>query len=141
MATTQYKEYDPSQVSVVFLGNLIEGFAPGTFISVTLPPLTADEAGVNSVARLKLNDRRASIEISLLQTNSANSTLTGIVTLDKAGNGVGPLVIKDGSGNSLFFALNAWIEQEPNITYASDSVGTYTWTLKCADYEANIAGN
>jgi len=96
---------------------------------------------VDAVARLRSRDRRCEIEITLLQTSPSNLVMQGIVTLDKGGNGVGPLIIKDASGNSLFTALTAWIKKEPDVTFSSDAIESYTWTLECDNYELITGGN
>ena len=140
MAPKALATYDPSKVVVTLDGNVIDGFASGTFLKVTTPELYTDEAGINAVARLKTADRRCTVELTLIQTSNAHLVLDGIKVLDEGGNGVGPLIIKDFSGNTIFSALTCWISKEPEYEFGSE-IANWTWTLRTDDYTAVAGGN
>ena len=142
MATKALATYDPGKV-VVTIGPsfaVVDGFADGTFVNITTPDLYESTAGVNAVARVKKTDRRCQITLTLLQTSNANLTLSGIRTLDVGGNGVGPCIIKDGSGNSLFMALTTWIRKGPDVTYGTE-IENREWVLESDDFEVIDGGN
>ena len=51
-----------------------------------------------------------------------------------------PFIIKDGSGNSVFFGTDVWLSEEPEVVYSAGMEGR-TWTIKCLNASSSIAGN
>ncbi|HET8689018.1 MAG TPA: hypothetical protein VFM18_20600, partial [Methanosarcina sp.] len=51
-----------------------------------------------------------------------------------------PLIIKDNSGNTVFFAKDVWIEQIPEISF-NNSLDTREWTFMCNDVNYILGGN
>jgi hypothetical protein len=138
--------YDPKEVSVIFDGNTLEGFADGAFINVTRDvDNTIDVSGADSfVSRAKQNDKRGSIVVTLQQTSESNKILSryhkGYQEKKDPGKDPAPVIIKDNSGESIHSASQAWILKPADSTY-SKNIENRAWTIRCADLESNPEGN
>lgn len=138
--------YDADQITMVFMGILVDsGYADGEFCRVEqLSDDFTDVVGTDGeVARSKTNDRRATITVTLLQTSSGNAKLSVLNNLDKLaanGAGVGPLLIKDLAGTSLYTASKAWIAAPPKVVF-SRGAEAREWTIRCADLLRLDGGN
>lgn len=129
------KIYDPDQVTIVFGATIIgSGWADGTFVSVEQDEdafslyVGTDGEGT----RAKSNNASATITFTLAQSALANDLLSAQYNLDlltPGGVGVVPLLVKDGSGRSLFAAESAWIQKPPRAEYGRE-VGTREWTIR-----------
>lgn len=135
--------FDPRQVLISVGGVPISGFADGTFLEIT-----ADEAQYNKVigadgftSRIKSNNYGGVLTLTLAQTSPSNDVLSGFLNLDRvSGAGIVPILIKDLSGNSIFFSATAWIQQFPDITYSNEFTDR-AWTLDLADMDIFVGGN
>ena len=94
-----------------------------------------------TMSRIKSPDTGWRIELTLAQSSSANDILSTLWNVDKVtGMGKFPLMVKDGSGSTMFMAATAWIEEVPDIVF-SGQMETRTWVLRATDVIANIGGN
>lgn len=141
-----FKVYDPEKVSIIICGIPISGgYADGSFIEIEQDSNDFnDVVGTDGeVTRSKSNDRRATIRVRLMQSASANNALSALNALDKkAGNGagVGPSMIRDKQGTTLFAASKSWIAKPPAVTF--DRTATErVWEIRCADLERLDGGN
>lgn len=138
------KTYDPANVSIVFAGVPVSGFADGTFLSVEFDEdafnLTVGADGEG--ARAKTNNRSATIEFTLLQSALANDLLSAVAALDElSSDGVGPLLIKDNFGRTLFGAESAWIQKKPRAEFAKE-ISERVWVVRTEKLDvAFIGGN
>lgn len=74
------------------------------------------------VSRSATYDRRATVTLRLMQTSQINSALSAIRARDLAtpgGAGVGPTIIRDRLGNSMYELAESWIAKPPDV-----SIGT-----------------
>lgn len=140
------KIYDADQVSFVFAGIGIDsGWADGEFCRVeqTTPNFTSKAGTDGEVTRSKTNDRRAKITLILMQSSDGNAVLSAIANIDKAGPngaGVGPILIRDRQGTSIYTAAKAWIAEEPKVSFSREAEAR-EWTLECADLKRLDGGN
>jgi hypothetical protein len=137
------RTYAPDKVVVTFRGNVLTGFAKGTFLKVTRNSdsiaLTIGSAGEG--ARTRSSDRSAKVEITLLQQSPTNDILSSLVAEDEAfGTGQGALLVKDLSGTSLFEAQNAWVVKPADAEFA-DAGGERSWTLESDRVAMGVGGN
>lgn len=138
--------YDPNEVTIVVCGIPIEGgFADGTFVEIAQDSDDfADVAGTDGdVSRSKTNDKRATITITLMSTALGNALLSALNAIDRrAGNGagVGPCLIKDNQGTSLYAGEKSWIAKPPDVTF--DKTATpRAWKIRVASLERLDGGN
>ncbi len=139
------KTYDASEVALVFAGNIIDGFADGTFVSVDQNEdsfsLVVGSDGEG--ARSKNNNRSGTITFTLLQTSESNGFLAAQHNLDilsANGDGIGALIVKDGSGNSLYTADLAWVRKPPTAEFGREVVSR-EWVLETHELINLTLGN
>lgn len=138
------KTYDPNNVQIILGGAPMSGFADGTFVSVASDEnLYNKTVGADGeVSRARLNNKSATITLTLKQTSSSNDVLSNYAALDQASDsGVFPLMIKEiGSGRTLLFTQAAWVEKFPDTAYSKD-VEDREWTIATSQMNTFIGGN
>lgn len=137
------KTYDSKQVSIVFGGFLLSGFAEDRMVTVQRSSETwSKKTGTDGeVTRSKSNDKSGEVTFHLMQTAAANAVLSGLAIADELTNaGVVPLLVKDNSGASLFAAAEAWITKPPEAEFAKEA-GSREWVIHCAEIEWFEGGN
>jgi hypothetical protein len=76
-----------------------------------------------------------------MQTSASNDFLSDLRDADKlSGAAPFPLMIKDGSGRSLYSAAEAWIRKVPNSEF-SDGKTDRAWIIDAAVLLQHVAGN
>ncbi len=135
--------YDPKQVVVSFLGNLLTGYAAGSFVTVQRTEdsfklhIGADGEGV----RTRSNNRSGTIVVKLVQTSPSNDILAAASAADElSGTGLGPAFVKDLGGRTLAVAQNAWVKKPATIDFGAE-VGDREWTLESDELVVFPAGN
>lgn len=137
--------YDSNQVQVAFAGVPVQGYADGDFLTITHETdAFSDVVGTDGqVSRSKTNDRRATVEIILMNTSPTNDLLTAIYLADlnsPGGAGVGSLLVTDLNGTSLYTAGAAWVMKAPDVTYGREA-NERTWTLRVDSLREFTGGN
>lgn len=137
------KTYDPKQIIVTFGGNILSGFADGTFVTAERnEDMWTTQIGTDGEdTRSKSNNRSGSITVSLMQTSDSNAVLSALALTDEASNSAAlPLQIKDNSGNTLLIAETAWIKKMPSVEYGREA-GPREWVFETGVLVMNVAGN
>jgi len=135
--------YDPSQVSVIFGGQPITGFADGTFVQLERDEdAYALSIGIDGEGtRAKSNNKSGKATLTLQQSSPSNDYLTGIAKLDELRNaGVLPLLIKDNSGRTLAMAEKAYIVKLPASEFSRE-VSEREWIIQTDRLELFVGGN
>ncbi len=132
------KEYDPDQVQILFNLVPLSGFAEDKMADIEEDgKLFELVQGVDGqTTRSKNLKRSALLTIHLLASSQLNAALSLIVAQDlltAGGAGVGPVLIRDGNGTSLFTSAAAWIEERPKKSYGTKSEAN-EWKLRVVDY-------
>lgn len=139
------KNYDSKAVAMVFLGIPISGLAEDTFVTVDRNEdsfnltIGADGEG----ARSKSNNKSGTVTFRTLQTADCNDFLTAAIVADEAsssGVSIGPLLVKDNSGRSLYTAEKAWIRKPPQAAYAR-GIEVREWVVETDALIMGVAGN
>ena len=79
--------------------------------------------------------------LTLKQSSPSNDVLSGFMAIDEASNaGVFPILVKDLSGNSIYFAGQAWVTQYANSTFGKD-ISDRQWTLSLAEADIFVGSN
>jgi hypothetical protein len=135
---------DPSQCIVIFNGQQLQGFAPGTFVKPS-----RDEDAVSKttgadgeVVRVRNRNRGGSVTVTLLQSSASNDVLSAMANLDENGlpGGVGALLVKDNTGRALYSAEAAWVKKQPDGEHAKEAT-TREWVIDCAVLAMFVGGN
>lgn len=139
--------YDPKLYTVVVAALPIdsEGYADGEFITVERDTdAFTDVAGTGGgVSRAKQQDRRATVTLTLLQTSPVNSVLSTLANLDQntdGGAGIGPFLLKDRGGLSVYSGSECWIARMPDVTL-DKGVTARQWKIRVAKLVAFEGGN
>jgi len=160
--------YSPSDVSVVYGLKHINGFTDGSFISIhrETPIFSHSRAMDGSTAISVQKHSTYAVTLTLSQTSDSNqflhslqklmmksltkldstspfsglSSLSGIKTTVSNVISKLPFIIKDSSGNSVFFSNEVWLDTEPDVVYSA-GMESRTWTIKCLNASSSIAGN
>ena len=133
------KRYDAAQVTMVFMGILIDsGFADGEFLTIeqSAPDYEAVVGTDGQVGRSRTNNRHATIKLKLMHTSDGNTFLGAMSTaglLAANGSDLGPMLVRDRvSGTCMYTAANCWIAKPPDVSY-DNKITMREWTLECDD--------
>jgi hypothetical protein len=138
--------YSPSDISITFAGVQIEGFSADNVVRINRidPIYTSKRAMDGSVSVTKQKYSKWQVSIFLAQSSESNDLLNGVQKLlfsaDIKELQYLPLIIKDNSGTTMFFAKDVWIEQLPELEFGQ-SLATREWVFMCNDVECIIGGN
>lgn len=128
--------YDASLVDVIAGSRRLDGFGAGTFITISRanPRFNQAVSADGTHVRSRQRNRMHTLAITVMATSQANQVLQNLANLDSEGPGA-PFKIKvqdRSSGGGLVSDPNAYINEDPDITYAND-VQENTWTLVLPD--------
>ena len=136
-----FSQYSPDQVMFSFKGINVTGYAKGTFIDCEREEdsFKKQVGSLGDVTRTQSLNRSGKITLTLMTAAPSNDALMAVHAQDQQfRTGVGPLSIKDLSGNTRCRATEAWIMKSPKVERAEES-GTTVWVFECADLSI-IAG-
>jgi hypothetical protein len=136
------KTYDSDRVLVLFAGIPVEGFAPDSRVTITpnSDSFTQQVGSSGEVVFSRTNNNTYTVTFHLMQTSASNAALSAIHNLDLVTRaGVGPLMIKDLEGTTLFTALGR-IVAFPEQSFGPEA-GTREWKLMTADAANFVGGN
>lgn len=133
------KRYDAAQVTMVFMGILIDsGFADGEFLTIEqdAPDYEKYVGTDGQVGRSRTNNMSATLKLKLMHTSDGNTFLGAMRTaglLAANGADIGPLLIRDRvSGTCMYTAANCWISKPPDISYDRE-ITVREWEMQCDD--------
>jgi hypothetical protein len=137
------RTFDFKQVILTVGGIPISGYTEGTAIEIIRNnPTWAIVVGSDGlVTRGKTNDFSGTLTITLKQSSPSNDVLSGFLALDEATNsGVVPVLVKDLSGNSIYFSARAWITQYPTSTFGKD-ISDRVWAMSLDEADMFVGSN
>lgn len=128
-----YAMYDPSSVYIQIAGVIpVEDVTDGTFVEVTKDSdlFSNVVSSDGKVYRMKIPGDTYTVTLSLQSVSTSSEILEYLMIADQT-TGVAkfPLIIKDTSGSSLFFATTCWVQSQPTLSF-SDNVEARVWTIK-----------
>lgn len=137
--------YSPTDVDANILGVDIEGWSTDTFIKIEpdSPTFTYKRSAFDGSTMPILNKFRAyNVTFSL---SSSSPTNTWLHLLHNLFSNYGvifklPIMIRDKSGDTSFFATDCWFDGEPAREFSS-KVTTTDWKLRCNNAQYQIGGN
>lgn len=137
------KTYNAADVSIIFGTRQLTGLAEGSFVVVTRDEQTfTKKVGADGeVTRSKTNNKAGSVVLTLDQSSDSNDFLSESHNIDEnTGLGIKPLNIVDGSGTTVVFAREAWVQKPADMDKGRDS-GENAWTLDTGPMDVFIGGN
>jgi len=132
--------YNPAKVVITHLGQIITGYATGSFIKASRnkDTYTYTPGADGSGCRTLNPDKSGRVTLTLMQSSVSNDVLSAAQTLDElTGQGVGPLIMKDLNGTLLVSAADAWIVKPADVDMGAE-VGNREWIIEAK--EMTIAG-
>jgi hypothetical protein len=135
--------YCPEDINCLAFGIPLNGFAEGTFITISKDkvPYGTTETADGMTARLFTNSQTYTIQLTFHRGSTSNDVLTKLWQLDELTQRAKfPLFIKDLSGTDLFFSTNTWIEGLPNMVQSS-TFDSRTWVLRSSQAVINVGSN
>ena len=136
--------YSPSDVTVSIAGiHIATGFAADTFVNISkdIEPFEIQRAMDGSVQRIYKHDEGYKLDLTLAQSSQTNNVLSALYNIDTATRkGKFPVFVKDNKGSTTFFALTAWVNRIPDVSFGS-TLATRTWTLQCTQASLTVGGN
>lgn len=136
------EQYDPADYSVIFNAIPIQGFDTNDYIDIEFDSDGyQDDVGVDGqVIRYKSCDQRATVTFTLMAYSPSNKLLSAMYNADiksPNGLGVGPLLIRDTRGVTVFAGAQAWIQKMPKSTMGP-KIGNREWKIRVAKLEAVV---
>lgn len=151
MAATQeiLGTYSPEDVIVIlsneFFSHSITGYADGTFISIEreVPASTLYSGSDNTNARVVRANKGSTINLTLHQASESNDILSQALIMDEQtrdGTWCFSVLVKDGTGRSVYFSPQAFIATNPTTTFGSE-IETREWGIQCVSLSNFNGGN
>lgn len=131
------RTYDPKEVSFIYAGSIIEGYADGTFLSIERneDSATYQRASQGGGTRTLSNDKSGRFTITLQQTSPSNSTFnTQVQAMELSGGGIASALLKDNSGSDLASGAKSWVVKPSNMEYGND-LSNREWILETDNLE------
>ena len=134
--------YNPKKNIIIFGAKQLTGFAEDDMI--TIKPL-GDGMQIFSgadgeVGRSIDPNSTYEVTVSLATSSKSNDYLSNCFNKDrKTGNNMLPLIIKDLSGSTLFFAKQAWIKNFPE-SKRGRKISNQDWTFNTGQVDDPIIG-
>lgn len=125
--------YSPGDVALSIGGNLMSGYADGTFVTVEreVDGMTKVVGADGEVSRTRSANKSGSLTLTLKQTSDSNRILGAYLAADEEdGSGVIDVLCSDNLGNKVF-AAEGWIRKVPNIELSSEQTNR-EWALDLA---------
>lgn len=135
--------YDPTQVSILYGGQVIQGFSEDRMVRLEYQSdRFAPIAGCRGeFSRTKLVNKQGTLTIYLLSTSSSNDYLSNISNADYYGGGqTQPLLVRDALGTSVATATTSYIIKIPPLEF-TNKIETREWVIHIADLTMFAGGN
>lgn len=149
MATANLGNYSPEDVVMIIsndrFSHTISGLADGAFISYAreVPRATLYTGADLSAARVLRRNKSGTVTLTLHQASESNDVLSELARLDEEAHNndwLFNVTIKDLLGRSVFFAPQAFIGNDPDVSYSTD-LETREWTIQVMNVERHFGGN
>lgn len=134
--------FDPANVVLTVAGETVVGAAKGTFYKVARDSdsYTDDVGGAGDVVRVKSNDNRGTVEITLMQSSPSNDALNDLAQRDEAlGTGLTPFEIVDLNGRTMASGINCWIRKKADTEFSTEATNR-VWILRVPNLAYTVGG-
>lgn len=132
-------------ISNQFFSHSITGYADGTFVNVArqVPPSTLYTGSDNTNARVVRANKGSTVKVTLHQASESNDILSQALIMDentRDGTWCFNILIKDGTGRSLYFSPQAFIANNPEATFGAE-ITAREWDIQCVSLTNFAGGN
>ena len=132
--------YDPKAVAMVFDGQIIDGFADGTFVEVerNSDTWTLQMGADGDATRSKSNDRSGQIRFTLRQNAPANAVLSAAAQRDELNNtGLTSSTVVDANSGDIHSAPTSWVKKPAAAPYAKEA-GDRQWIVETDELDTTF---
>lgn len=143
--------YSPEEVTILITvadqTHIVSGLATGTFVNVTrTTPASSLVVGSDlSAFRVKRRNKASDIAITLHQASISNRVFQQMQIADEedaTDTYVFSIVIKDNSGQSLYFARQAFIGTQADSGFSDSETGeNREWMIHAVNLQTLVGGN
>ena len=151
MTTQALASYSPLDVVAIItqestgVSHRIVGFAEDSFINVERDSGTwSHNTGADNFStRTYMANTSGKATLSLQQGSPSNDVLMALHLRDAASrnsSGIFSIIIKDGSGRSVYSSSQAYIGTVPNSPFGKEA-GTRDWVINCTAVDTYLGGN
>ena len=134
---------DPSELKLNIIGANVEGFAKGTFVTVTRnDPTFSQKRSLKGKTQVRKNSNSFyTFRFTLDSGVTSNAWIHALYQMQESYGIVFPMPVlfRDKMGTSTFFCKTAYL-QEPEASFGTDST-TREWTLICNETSHVIGSN
>lgn len=137
------RTYDPKAVVITIGGVPMSGFSDGTFLEITrdAQAFTKVVGADGTTTRVKSNNTGGTMTVTLKQSSPSNDVLSAFAQADALSNaGVVPILVKDLSGNSIYFSATGWVQKLPDSVFSAE-VSDRSWVFDLADVDIFVGSN
>lgn len=137
------KTFDPKKGLLVIGAIPVEGYADGTFLSLTFPNnLYNDKDGADGeIGRIRMaNGLKANLETVLMQTSVTNDLIFGLAAAGFDSNVTFPITYKDLNGSTVWSSNKCWCQKMADYTLDKDNTANRTWTFVLPEVLGLIVG-
>jgi len=139
------RTYNAAKIMVIFNGVPLTGYADGTFVGIEMQNdgITTQVGADGEIARAVNSDRRCTVTVTLQQTSISNDFLSTMFSTDilTCGGLMGPILVQDLCGETLFAASSAWIVKPATAEFGKE-ITTRAWAIHTGNPTIyNIGGN
>lgn len=124
--------YNSANITMVFGGKLITGWADGDFVRVAfnedavMLTVGTDGVGTRSFSR----NYSGTVELTLMASSPSNDYLSAVYLADQqSATGTLPFLLRDASGSTLVTAETMWVKKQVDVAY-SRQISQRVWTLE-----------
>ncbi len=137
------KTYSPSKIQVIIAGNVMSGFAEGTFVGAEREDdaFTKHVGADGEVGRTQSANKSGEVTLTLAQYSASNDVLSSLAIADElTASSIFPVIIKDSGGTTILFSGEGWVRKLPAVEF-SDEITDREWVLDMAKMEFFVGGN
>ena len=124
--------YAPDEVSLIFGGEIITGFADGESIKIepVADRFTSQVGSQGDLTRTKSSNKLCKLTVVLQHNSPSNAVFQGAIINDEnTNNGYEPVLLRDGSGSDLHTSEAAWVMKQAGASYG-DAATNKEWVLE-----------
>lgn len=136
------KQYDPKEVTQIMAGDILDGYADGTFITVERNEDSASyqRGAQGGGTRVLTSDRSGRVTMTLQQTSPSNAVLDAQRIAMEIGNvGIFSFLGKDNLGGDRWAAATAWVVKPATLEYANE-LSNREWIVETDELNLTILG-
>lgn len=136
------RTYDPKSVTKIIAGQILEGYAEGTFVSTERNEDSANLSigsqgeGTRTVTR----NRSGRVTLTLQQTSPSNGVLDAQrIAMELSGAGIFSMLGKDGDSGDTWAGATSWVVKPATMEFSNET-SNREWIVETDELQMTILG-